>query len=1387
MDENNADSVFKLITNLCEKFHDNPDKIKKSRSKCYEILLGKRIPKYQKPFKDLKGTIDPFCNLLSWQLVLIHDHNLRDHADSIQECAEAVQQCYEENVNDCRNVLQFLLSLRNVPTKDNTKLDLSSLPPIDEFENFNNLFKLPESIINECERHNSGTNLSTRCKALKKQISNYNPLAGLTSETQLNDFFKDDGYHSTPKTPEDIWETASKMKYSARRNWENFGYPEPDKEPPFLSELGDLSSLWVENLESLYIVKLFRDENIFNSTMKSRRIFIGDLKYLLVGMSSDSFGVDQRGEFYLLPRVTVNGITPDSLERYCSDLMFAGTCYMALHKMSIPDPHTGKYKYDGYIFAEFCESINRYLTFYRTAIFDISDTTNYLQFHEYTYQLRLQISAIASICKVGPYMESEEIPHGIALLNYLYQKVLTLTEGKVITALYSILYACCQVYFGRFLNQWILEGTINDPYGEFFIKPNSKYISTRGRTYWTRSYTLREDIVPDFLIDLRMDLLHCGKTMNLLKLCVHSSKLCLYLMGRKPSVISCCLTSEHLLALKQNTTMYYLEVCTECGPRFNLSDVLTKWHKQDPVLMSLIAKKRATTLRKLELERQKIIQEQNEKKMEEIAMLREQYDTALLEKQTRIAMEVEREMKQIEQNLDVELKRQKLIKDEANKLVMYYSELIEVAEVRKSKIENHLKKMKSIHLDQSPTQRERDKEDYLSTVESLAEKSDSSTESFYSVNEEAEQCENEEKRSDEMHSTTSTHLHSSLSMDIINANKEGEIEDENSNKKEEVKEKTKVLSKNVQQAIDNFEMARRNKQKVMEVEMNIQYCPTIERKVSKTPIVSYLTDAQQNKIRMLSSEFGIDIKPERTDRLTSVGLINRNRVMGVSDSLNLARLDNESFVNKNVRNLEETSSKIGTVKKSKSLLLDLDKLSIKSHRSESDKPIPMSVDSTPLSELPQSSITTPSTMFLSVDTNMLESIPNTADTQQTEEEFNFTQHKNEGIIPIYYNRNQSTLPRPVFSKRVTLQEAAGVSTNCLKLFLHESIQIPLMTQTELVNNELLRYFIDDLNYLQHLTSLRDYFFLQDGEFGRNITENLFEKLYDANFPVELINCRTLQDLVFGALDMSSKNQGNSNCLSFKINSLPKCFDLGDPDVLDCLSLTYKVKWPLNILLPTDTIGKYDEVFKYLLKLNRVSWALKKIFLFPLTLQYRRIAVLAESVSFEFFSQELKVLAKETGKKETYLMTSPQYRRLHQCRHIMSHFIQTLQNYVVGEVLQTSWQIFEKNLANVTKIDELYSAHTAYIKNILFMCLLNQKTIILRNVIQKNIHRDLEILRLSKIEDKLENIFKNFEEFVLYLFKVGRKVAKSGYQPYLIQLLDMLDHNAYYTESQKRYL
>lgn len=47
MNTNNS-GIFDSITELCEKFEKDRGKIKHVRSKCYELLLGKRTSKIKK-------------------------------------------------------------------------------------------------------------------------------------------------------------------------------------------------------------------------------------------------------------------------------------------------------------------------------------------------------------------------------------------------------------------------------------------------------------------------------------------------------------------------------------------------------------------------------------------------------------------------------------------------------------------------------------------------------------------------------------------------------------------------------------------------------------------------------------------------------------------------------------------------------------------------------------------------------------------------------------------------------------------------------------------------------------------------------------------------------------------------------------------------------------------------------------------------------------------------------------------------------------------------------------------------------------------------------------------------------------------------------------------
>ena len=103
------------------------------------------------------------------------------------------------------------------------------------------------------------------------------------------------------------------------------------------------------------------------------------------------------------------------------------------------------------------------------------------------------------------------------------------------------------------------------------------------------------------------------------------------------------------------------------------------------------------------------------------------------------------------------------------------------------------------------------------------------------------------------------------------------------------------------------------------------------------------------------------------------------------------------------------------------------------------------------------------------------------------------------------------------------------------------------------------------------------------------------------------------------------NDPNADCLSFIVQSIPEQFDLASSKVLHMLSLSYKVTWPLNLILNPETLEQYSKIFKYLITLKRVKWIMDEVWIM------------------------LKENHKELGEK---LHKSQQYRHVQQIRHKM---------------------------------------------------------------------------------------------------------------------------------------
>lgn len=144
------------------------------------------------------------------------------------------------------------------------------------------------------------------------------------------------------------------------------------------------------------------------------------------------------------------------------------------------------------------------------------------------------------------------------------------------------------------------------------------------------------------------------------------------------------------------------------------------------------------------------------------------------------------------------------------------------------------------------------------------------------------------------------------------------------------------------------------------------------------------------------------------------------------------------------------------------------------------------------------------------------------------------------------------------------QSVQDVDRTSMLYFLSQSIRIPLRVQMKIVNDAILRVFIEEEGYLEHLTTLRNYLLLRKSEFCISLTNTMFKMAEQVKKPYLLLNNYTLSCLLQQALLAGNSRESIrfERKLYFSVDDvIPQSFDLQDIKVRDkrntgCFSFVY---------------------------------------------------------------------------------------------------------------------------------------------------------------------------------------------------------------------------------------
>jgi len=258
---------------------------------------------------------------------------------------------------------------------------------------------------------------------------------------------------------------------------------------------------------------------------------------------------------------------------------------------------------------------------------------------------------------------------------------------------------------------------------------------------------------------------------------------------------------------------------------------------------------------------------------------------------------------------------------------------------------------------------------------------------------------------------------------------------------------------------------------------------------------------------------------------------------------------------------------------------------------------------------------------------------------------------------------------------------------------------------EYASKLLLDLLLSEKALIARLKSLKHYFLLDRGDFivqFMDMAEEEMRKNIDDIVPSRLENLMEL------ALRTSTAKQDPFNedlrvhlfpydlitqlfqVLRISESSKEKDVDLEPIDKFDinlsgleAFSFDYTVQWPLSLVVNKMVLTRYQMLFRHLFYSKYVE---------------RQLSAIWTSCKGS------KILGVSAG-------ASPWYITACTLRQRMIHFITNLEYYMMFEVLEPNWHVFEQQMQKVTNIDEVLEQHSKFLDSCMKDCLLSNSDLL----------------------------------------------------------------------------
>ncbi|GAB1610647.1 gamma-tubulin complex component 5 isoform X2 [Argonauta hians] len=287
-----------------------------------------------------------------------------------------------------------------------------------------------------------------------------------------------------------------------------------------------------------------------------------------------------------------------------------------------------------------------------------------------------------------------------------------------------------------------------------------------------------------------------------------------------------------------------------------------------------------------------------------------------------------------------------------------------------------------------------------------------------------------------------------------------------------------------------------------------------------------------------------------------------------------------------------------------------------------------------------------------------------------------------------------------------------VSEICTKLlsscqFIHpmermvEYCLYPTITDRYLwICKQLVQFIITDHALMEHLTAMRNFFLMEAGDTMFEFYSQIFNTIrdqWDSHMNAAFLNRALAQALEQNFPDEIGK-------LSVCVQKLPDPLNHDGEMQLsetNCINLAYSICWPVDMVLNSKSIIKYNVIFNMLLRIKHAKYSL----------DYLRFDDLEEA---DF----------NRGSNQEVLLNKEKIHRLHMLRIRLMYFTNTLNSHIMHQIAHS------KELLGCLKtsvdLDEMVSCHESYLEHILESCFLDAKKSAMGNLLDQILSIGLQL-------------------------------------------------------------